>query len=108
MVDFNLQSELHSMRTEQRLDKSELTTRIDTGFNKVHSEVSNVNSTLAAHIIADTEAQKKVEKRLDGIEGLTDQIKWLVRLLSGATVLFILDLVLNHLKTAATAVSAIK
>ena len=92
-----IRQDIRDMRTEQREDLKTLTEKVDTGFFNLHAAQSKAADDLGEHEKKDLEAQAETNLRLTRIEDARKTSKWFVRTAVGTGLLFLSDLVVNHL-----------
>jgi hypothetical protein len=81
---------LLQMRAEQREDHAALVRIVDDGF-------AGSSAALVAHAAEDVKAFALLDKRLVPIESLRSTVRWALGAVFSGFVLFMFDLVMNHL-----------
>lgn len=81
---------LHQMRAEQREDHATLVQTVNDGF-------ATSTAALVAHATDDLKALAALDKRLAPIESLRNTVRLALGAVFSAFVVFVFDLVLNHL-----------
>ena len=92
-----IREDFREMRAEQRQDIKELTAKVDIGFDGLRGIQSKIADDLDAHEKADLQAGAELNLRLSEIENSRKNSKWLIRTGLGTALLFLSDLLINHL-----------
>lgn len=97
-VEFNLQQYLADMRGELREAHETLVAKVDQGFEKAAQ-------TIAEHELDDIRAFAALDGRIKPLEETQSSVKWALRTVAGAFLLFAFDFVVNHLPRLASRVT---
>ena len=97
-VIFDVQQLLENIHKENREALMLLAVEVRNGFKDLRDTAESVAKDLAAHDKSDTKIQAILEQRIKAIETIAANQKWLLRTTVAATIVFIADLILRHVK----------
>ncbi len=84
--DFNLQAYLGDMRNEARNGISNLSEKVEHGFNNIHTRATDITSKLVKHELDESNKFLILSNRLDVLETLHNEWKWFKRTLIAAII----------------------
>jgi len=97
-VIFDVQQLLENIHKENREALMLLAVEVRNGFKDLRETAEEVAKDLATHDKNDTKIQATLEQRIQAIETIAANQKWLIRTTVAATIVFIADLILRHVK----------